>query len=136
MQEKKWHASEQHSLQPDGTQIAEYQLSGVEEINRWLLSFGRHAEVLEPPGLRAQMQEEVRALGEVYARAGQVGDRRPYDRPARSEKNGSPGGKALAKKTRKRSGDATGEGAVRVRAILLTSRRRTGTLGAKRELRS
>ncbi len=66
VQEKKWHASEKHAPQTDGTLIAEYRLTSVEEIKRWLLSFGRHAEVLEPESLRSEMQEEGRVLASLY----------------------------------------------------------------------
>lgn len=56
----------------EGTKIAEFQLSGVEAIKRWFLSFGQHAEVLEPARLRAEMQEEVRALSLMYREARKV----------------------------------------------------------------
>ncbi len=54
-----WHASQQLRRQRDQSLVAEFRLSDTEEIKRWLLGFGRHAEVLEPPSFRKDMQDEV-----------------------------------------------------------------------------
>lgn len=59
VQESTWHASQKLSPQRDGSLLAEFQLSSTEEIKRWLLSFGRHAVVLEPPALVREMREEL-----------------------------------------------------------------------------
>jgi len=37
-----------------------------EMMKRWVLSFGRHAEVLEPEGLRKEMEGEVQAILKTY----------------------------------------------------------------------
>ncbi|MFH1924615.1 MAG: WYL domain-containing protein, partial [Planctomycetota bacterium] len=66
VQEAQWHASQQLTSQNDGSVVAEFQLDHTEEIKRWILSFGRHAVVLEPEGLRAEIVEEFNALGELY----------------------------------------------------------------------
>ena len=50
--EGRWHASQKLTRQRDGSVLAEFRLSTSEEIKRWLLSFGRNAEVLEPEELR------------------------------------------------------------------------------------
>jgi hypothetical protein len=39
VQESNWHASQQLTPQNDGSLIAEFQLSGIEEIKSWVLSF-------------------------------------------------------------------------------------------------
>lgn len=39
---------------------------GLKDISRELLSWGRHAEVIEPPELRSQMAAEARAMVELY----------------------------------------------------------------------
>lgn len=66
VQESQWHASQQLTLQKDGSLLAEFQLSTTEEIKRWILSFGRHAVVEEPEGLRCEMEEELGQIVRNY----------------------------------------------------------------------
>jgi predicted DNA-binding transcriptional regulator YafY len=66
VQEKSWHPSQKLMPQKDGAVIAEFDLDGTEEIKRWVLSFGRHAEVLEPKELRASVLEDCRELERMY----------------------------------------------------------------------
>lgn len=53
---------------PDGGVIFRADVSGLTEIKQWALSFGGHAEVLEPEELRREVAEEVRKLGGIYFR--------------------------------------------------------------------
>ena len=46
--------------QKRGSLVAEFDLGDTEEIKRWVMSFGRHAEVLEPEGLRTGIAVEMR----------------------------------------------------------------------------
>lgn len=62
LEEKKWHASQVLKPQRDGGVVAEYQLTGTDEIRGWILSFGRHAEVLEPVELRQKILEDLHTL--------------------------------------------------------------------------
>lgn len=64
--ESRWHESQKLTPEHDGGLIAEFDLDGTEEIKRWLLSFGRHAEVLEPEGLRGEIRREIEALYGTY----------------------------------------------------------------------
>jgi predicted DNA-binding transcriptional regulator YafY len=41
----------------------------MEEIERWILSWGNHAEVLAPPQPKDQISKKVSALAETYRRA-------------------------------------------------------------------
>lgn len=66
VQESTWHPSQKLTPQKDGSLLAEFDLDGTEEIKRWLLSFGRHAEVLEPGELRKQMVDELGPMIEKY----------------------------------------------------------------------
>jgi len=59
VQESQWHPSQRLSPQSDGSLLAEFELDGTEEIKRWVLSFGRHAEVVGPEGLRGEVGEEL-----------------------------------------------------------------------------
>jgi proteasome accessory factor B len=62
VQESRWHESQQLARQKDGSLLAGFRLSSTEEIKHWVLSFGRHAEVLEPRELREEIVEELRVL--------------------------------------------------------------------------
>jgi predicted DNA-binding transcriptional regulator YafY len=64
--ERRWHPSQTLARQADGSVIAEFTLSATEEIKRWLLSFGRNAEVLRPASLVAELHEETAALMGLY----------------------------------------------------------------------
>ena len=67
VREKQWHSSQVLTDQPDGSLIAEFELSTTEEIKAWSLSFGSKAEVLEPESLRAEIATELQALARRYA---------------------------------------------------------------------
>ncbi len=66
VQESQWHPSQQLSPQADGSLVAEFDLDGTEEIKRWVLSFGRHATVLEPEALWREMLDEVDSVKSNY----------------------------------------------------------------------
>lgn len=66
VQEKTWHTTQRLKAQTDGSLLAEFDLDGTEEIKRWILGFGRHAEVLEPKELREELMEELRSLLSRY----------------------------------------------------------------------
>lgn len=62
--ERSWHPSQ--SICPvdaEGREIEfRAKLAGLEEITRWVLSWGRHAEVLGPPELQKRVKEELRHM--------------------------------------------------------------------------
>lgn len=62
--ERQWHPSQ--SITPvnyDGGGIEfRAELAGLEEITRWVLGYGRHAQVLEPKALRNALRAEVEAM--------------------------------------------------------------------------
>lgn len=64
--EAKWHASQRLHPQRDGSLIAEFHLESLEEIERWILSFGKHARVLEPPELVDRVRQEIAEMAKVY----------------------------------------------------------------------
>ncbi len=66
VQEKTWHPSQKLTSQKGGALIAEFDLDGTEEIKRWVLSFGRHAEVVEPEALRGEMLQEATQAVNAY----------------------------------------------------------------------
>ncbi len=66
IREKHWHKTERFEEQPDGGVVLELRLRDLAPVKRWLLGFGRHAEVLESAALRQIMREEVDQLRENY----------------------------------------------------------------------
>src|ERR1700674_3231646 len=56
--ERTWHESQQIRSQPDGSIILQMKLGGLEEIERWILSWGSHIRVLEPASLRTMIRSE------------------------------------------------------------------------------
>jgi predicted DNA-binding transcriptional regulator YafY len=67
--ESKWHASQRLTKDKNGGIIAEFDLDGTEEIKRWILSFGQHAEVLEPVSLVNAILDETIALNQIYSKS-------------------------------------------------------------------
>lgn len=64
--ESQWHPSQQNQPQPNGSLLVQLKLSGTTEAKPWVLSFGRHAEVLEPAKLREEIVEELQAALRGY----------------------------------------------------------------------
>lgn len=67
VQESTWHSSQRLFPQEDGTLIAEFKLPDIEEILKWILSFGSNATALEPPSLVERINEEVQEMLKAYA---------------------------------------------------------------------
>jgi proteasome accessory factor B len=62
--ERLWHSTQEiRRLNEDGSAI-EFQatLAGLEEITRWVLSWGSKAQVLGPPELKKRVRDEVAAM--------------------------------------------------------------------------
>jgi predicted DNA-binding transcriptional regulator YafY len=64
--ERKWHESQRVRESKDGSIILELELGGLEEIERWILSWGRHARVLAPKELAARICDEANAIAQLY----------------------------------------------------------------------
>ena len=64
--ESTWHASQKLTPQKDGSLLAEFHLSNIEEIKHWLLGFGRHARVMEPMSLVNQIRDEAQEVSRTY----------------------------------------------------------------------
>jgi predicted DNA-binding transcriptional regulator YafY len=60
--ERMWHESQRFRENKDGTATMELELGGLEEIERWVLSWGRHVKVIEPGKLARRVREEARAV--------------------------------------------------------------------------
>ena len=68
VQESNWHPSQKITTQEGGSLLAEFDLDGTEEIKRWVMSFGRHAEVLGPDALRSELTIELETLTRTYSK--------------------------------------------------------------------
>ncbi len=64
--ERIWHEGQLLSPRPDGGIDFEATVAGTEEIKFWVLSWGRHAEVIAPETLRRKLAEEANALLRCY----------------------------------------------------------------------
>jgi len=67
IRERQYHASQQIEEEPGGSLLLTMQVAGLDEVRRWLLSFGADAEVLQPRSLREEIAAHAKKLTEIYA---------------------------------------------------------------------
>jgi len=60
------HPSQKIEIKADGSLIYTAKVRGVEEIGRWILSFGKKAEAISPPELRRFVASELRTALKNY----------------------------------------------------------------------
>jgi predicted DNA-binding transcriptional regulator YafY len=66
LQGRHWHSSQKVVPLPGGGSHMHLRLSGLEEVERWVLSWGVHATVIGPAALSERIGKTVAALGERY----------------------------------------------------------------------
>ncbi|SNB46855.1 YafY family protein [Geobacter sp. DSM 9736] len=64
--ERLWHPSQQVAEEGDGSATLTFEAGGRMEILSWILSHGRHVEVLEPADLREELRRMIAAMAEMY----------------------------------------------------------------------
>lgn len=69
--EKQWHASQRIENLDDGSLLLHLRLSSLEEVRRWVLSWGDQATVLSPPELRTRLQAVAAGMKAAYAATGE-----------------------------------------------------------------
>lgn len=69
VRERNWHASQRIEDCDDGSLVLHINVSGLGEVKRWVLGYGRHAEVLAPEWLRREIDDEVAAMSVRTANA-------------------------------------------------------------------
>jgi proteasome accessory factor B len=69
VQEREWHPSQQTKQLPDRGVELSLTLGNLEEVARWILSWGEHAQVLAPAELKERISKSVSALAEIYRAA-------------------------------------------------------------------
>lgn len=67
--ERTWHESQRIHAKRDGSIFLELELTGLEEIERWILSWGSHVRVLAPALLVERIRSEASAITKLYQRA-------------------------------------------------------------------
>jgi predicted DNA-binding transcriptional regulator YafY len=66
IRERQWHPSQRIEELPSGGLILRLRVGGVDEVKRWIMGYGHHAEVLEPESLRAQFRDEAGKMRKIY----------------------------------------------------------------------
>jgi proteasome accessory factor B len=64
--ERTWHESQKFREAKDGSATLELELGSLEEIQRWVLSWGSHVRVLGPDELRVRVRKEAEAIVQRY----------------------------------------------------------------------
>jgi predicted DNA-binding transcriptional regulator YafY len=67
--ERTWHESQKFRQMKDGSAVLELELGALEEIERWVLSWGRHVRVLAPRELLRRVGEAATAVAAQYSTA-------------------------------------------------------------------
>ena len=68
IKEKIWHHTQRIEPQKDGSIIFSAEVAGTDEIKAWVMSWGRHAEILEPEFLRREVVQELSDCVKAYTR--------------------------------------------------------------------
>ncbi|MCM2357841.1 MAG: transcriptional regulator [Geobacteraceae bacterium] len=66
VRERLWHPSQSIAEGEDGSVLLSFAAGGRMEIVSWLLSYGSHAEVLEPPELRGEVARIIAEMAGTY----------------------------------------------------------------------
>jgi predicted DNA-binding transcriptional regulator YafY len=67
IRERRWHPTQEINEHPDGSITLQMQVTGLNELKRWVLGYGKGAVVKEPPELVALVKGEVEEMGKHYA---------------------------------------------------------------------
>ncbi len=66
IRERPWHPTQQIEEHDDGSLTLRLHTGALAEVRRWVMSYGRHAEVLAPASLRADVVAEVVAMAQRH----------------------------------------------------------------------
>jgi proteasome accessory factor B len=64
--ERQWHASQKIKALPSGGVEMRMELGSLEEVERWILSWGKRAQALEPPELVERIRATLRLMNAAY----------------------------------------------------------------------
>jgi predicted DNA-binding transcriptional regulator YafY len=66
MRERTWHASQKTEDKPDGSMLMQFKTGALAEVQRQIMSYGRHVKVLAPASLAESVEAELRATLQLY----------------------------------------------------------------------
>ena len=66
IKERTFHSSQTTQEQPNGSLIVSFKTGALAEVQRQILSYGKHVKVLEPASLVAAVQNEIRETLQLY----------------------------------------------------------------------
>lgn len=66
VRDRVWHPSQSVEDLADGGIVLSFEAGGSMEIVSWVLSYGHHAEILDPPELRAELKRIAAELAQMY----------------------------------------------------------------------
>jgi predicted DNA-binding transcriptional regulator YafY len=66
IRERCWHETQQIEELPDGGLVLKLRTGGLGEVQRWVMQYGVHAEVLEPEGLREKIRQDIQVMDKIY----------------------------------------------------------------------
>ena len=66
IRERQWHLSQQIEELPSGELILRLRVGGIAEVQRWVMGYGSHAEVLQPESLRREIHGEAEKMKKIY----------------------------------------------------------------------
>ena len=66
IRERAWHPDQRLEELPHGGAMLRFPASGLNEIARWVLGYGRHAHVVGPPELLALVRSHIADLAQMY----------------------------------------------------------------------
>ncbi|MBS3971328.1 MAG: WYL domain-containing transcriptional regulator [Clostridia bacterium] len=66
IREKTWHETQKIKENEDGSLILSLKVSGLWEVKRWVMGFGKHAKVLKPQSLQEDILEEINKMEKIY----------------------------------------------------------------------
>jgi len=68
VRDRVWHPTQRVEELDNGGIVLSFEAGGTMEIVSWVLSYGRHAEILDPPELRSELKRIVADMGQMYGK--------------------------------------------------------------------
>lgn len=67
IREREWHPSQTVEDLSDGGLLLSFRTGGLDAVQRWVMQYGPHAQVLEPPELRKLIQQDLAKMSQLYS---------------------------------------------------------------------